>query len=377
MSSDTIPDPFYRELSFLSRLNFNRHVLKSKTDKHVMNLSTDKKPRIVSLYIAVAASLLMHLGLIIITHFLPLKQITEPSAIEFQIVEQQDQKAQADNVKNKKKELLKQIVDQPEKPLNDELDENTKHLSAHNQKVKKQTRAIHIGTFQNSANSSSPSAQGSNASPKKTNKIDLKKFLPQLQANKDLQRPIKQLEKDPETLKITPPQKQAQKLASKENEIDTSSHKELPKGIQTGSGESQTPAEQQASQSSDYIKELEPGLETLLSSKEFLYHTYYSHIRSRLDQSWGTKVREKLSSLHRQKRHVASSGDKITRCLVVLDKLGALKQVLIIGKSGLQELDEAVVEAFRLAAPFPNPPHGMIDRDGTIKIRWDFVLLET
>jgi protein TonB len=38
------------------------------------------------------------------------------------------------------------------------------------------------------------------------------------------------------------------------------------------------------------------------------------------------------------------------------------------------DLDSAAVEAFRQAAPFPNPPKGMVEADGTIKIRWDFVL---
>ena len=34
----------------------------------------------------------------------------------------------------------------------------------------------------------------------------------------------------------------------------------------------------------------------------------------------------------------------------------------------------AAIEAFKEAAPFPNPPAGIVESDGTIKIRWDFVL---
>ena len=40
----------------------------------------------------------------------------------------------------------------------------------------------------------------------------------------------------------------------------------------------------------------------------------------------------------------------------------------------MRELDDAAVEAFRQAAPFPNPPKGLIETDGTIKIRWNFVV---
>jgi protein TonB len=45
-----------------------------------------------------------------------------------------------------------------------------------------------------------------------------------------------------------------------------------------------------------------------------------------------------------------------------------------MSESGITDLDEVAVEAFRLAAPFPHPPKGMVDGDGTIKIRWDFIV---
>ena len=34
----------------------------------------------------------------------------------------------------------------------------------------------------------------------------------------------------------------------------------------------------------------------------------------------------------------------------------------------------AQAQAFQAAAPFPNPPKGMLDDDGFVRIRWDFVL---
>ena len=32
------------------------------------------------------------------------------------------------------------------------------------------------------------------------------------------------------------------------------------------------------------------------------------------------------------------------------------------------------MEAFQQAGPFPNPPKGMLDADGFVRIRWDFIL---
>jgi protein TonB len=46
----------------------------------------------------------------------------------------------------------------------------------------------------------------------------------------------------------------------------------------------------------------------------------------------------------------------------------------VVGPSGLTDLDDAAVEAFRAAAPFPNPPNGIVEGDGLIRIRWDFIL---
>ena len=49
----------------------------------------------------------------------------------------------------------------------------------------------------------------------------------------------------------------------------------------------------------------------------------------------------------------------------------------VVGESGLHDIDEAALEAFRAAEPFPNPPKGIVEKDGTIKIRWDFILEAT
>ncbi len=60
--------------------------------------------------------------------------------------------------------------------------------------------------------------------------------------------------------------------------------------------------------------------------------------------------------------------------IITLDSKGLLETVQVIGTSGLEDMDQSAVEAFRAAAPFPDPPVGIIDPDGKIRIRWDFVL---
>jgi len=235
---------------------------------------------------------------------------------------------------------IKQIVDQDEKPLNDEIDEKTKYLSAHNQKVVKQTVAKNQGEFKNRANKNNQN--GENGGEKNNFKMDL------LSPKYDISKAVHEME------------------AREKRAV------EQKKQVQNVTKPGKPGAE--SSSTIDYIKDLDPGLETLLSTREFVYYTYYARVRKQLNQFWSPKVKEKISKIYREGRQIASTDDKITRCLVTLDKLGNLMRVQIIGISGIRELDEAAVEAFKLAAPFPNPPHGMVDDEGNIKLRWDFIL---
>jgi TonB family protein len=42
--------------------------------------------------------------------------------------------------------------------------------------------------------------------------------------------------------------------------------------------------------------------------------------------------------------------------------------------SGVDFLDHVAVEAFKKAEPFPNPPGGIADEDGSIRFNFQFVL---
>src|SRR5262249_31648839 len=128
------------------------------------------------------------------------------------------------------------------------------------------------------------------------------------------------------------------------------------------------------SQSDDYLKDVQTGMQTLLSTREFVYYTYYARIKESLRQHWEPTVREKVKIIYRQGRTIASAKDRVTQVLVTLNSQGELIRVEVLSQSGVEALDAAAVEAFKEAAPFPNPPKGMVEPDGTIKIRWDFVL---
>lgn len=228
--------------------------------------------------------------------------------------------------------LERQIVEQEEKKSDQEAPD-TRFLSAQNQKVEKQTVSRAKGEFRNEKKESKKEANA----------------------------------KDPKNWNLAP------KIASLEKVEDEGLKKAEKPGDPEKTAE-QRGNEVQGSQTQDYIKDVDQGLETLLNAREFKYYTYYNRIRKQLSQHWEPKVRYKLSEMFKKGRYLASSTDRITKLIVVLDQGGNLVKVQVIKESGVTDLDDAATEAFQSAAPFPNPPAGIVEHDGTVKIRWDFVL---
>lgn len=223
-----------------------------------------------------------------------------------------------------KPEKNRQIVDQEDEALNQETPDKDYFLSKNNQKVVKQTVAKNKGEFKNAKTNASPSTRLT----RKTERFD----------------PLSDV---------------------------VTNFKAKSLNTITGSTPSNSAT---ASQTQDYLKDRNYGVETILSTKEFKYYTYFNRVRKQLSQHWEPKVRDKLTKMFRQGRTIASNQDRTTKLLIVLDPRGVLVKVQLVSDSGVKDLDEAAMESFKSAAPFPNPPKGIIDPDGTVKIRWDFIL---
>lgn len=125
---------------------------------------------------------------------------------------------------------------------------------------------------------------------------------------------------------------------------------------------------------SNYLQKVEESDQTLLSTKEFLYYTYYNRIRKKINHSWRPKILAVLRTQLRRGRSLASYRGKVTKCIVILNEKGRLIGVQVIKKSGIIALDKNAIEAFKLAEPFPNPPNGIVQKSGKIFIRWNFIL---
>lgn len=129
-----------------------------------------------------------------------------------------------------------------------------------------------------------------------------------------------------------------------------------------------------SSSSNDYMKEIEEGVKTVVNTKEFIYYSYYNKIRTAIQKHWKKNVHEQVKIIYRDSRDLAEAAEKVTRIAVLIDKSGNLKDIEIIKNSGNNNLDRAATNAFEEAQPFPPPPEGILENDGNLRIRWDFVL---
>lgn len=234
----------------------------------------------------------------------------------------------------------KQIVEQEDKQINDEIDANAKFLSRFNQKVTEETKARKSGAFRNATGEGVAKKTQTQKAPQEVHPEVAKKTVPAQEIDHKGGLP---------TLSQLKPRFEWEKV-----EVGVANP-----GVE--------------SQSDDHLKEVKEGPQTLLSSREFVYYSYYARIKDRLRMFWEPKIKDKIRKIFMSGRHIASES-RTTSLVITLDRGGKLVRVQVLGESGLKDLDDAAIEAFQAAAPFPNPPQGIIESDGTIKIRWDFVL---
>lgn len=220
------------------------------------------------------------------------------------------------------------LVDSDSENANNELSENTKFLSEKNNTVKKETRAKTGNKFHN-ARKSSEKLKAQKAAKNNKPKLFGNEFDAYASINK---------------------------------------REAFEQKQQSGNGSAE------ASMTNDNLAKIENDLMTRLNTKEYKYFSYYSRIKKQLNQWWVPKIQQKFTKMLSQGRTLASEENKITKLVIILNQEGNLVAVQVLAESGVRDLDDAAVEAFRAAAPFPNPPKGMIENDGTVKIRWDCVV---
>ncbi len=266
-------------------------------------------------------------------------------------------------------DLRRQVVSQNEKSINDQIPEEDYFLSQSNQTVEQATRAANVGKFNNA------SAPGAFVPPQR--QIDP---APQAKSKAQPQQELPRIEKTPEFPRTasqaaeTKPKTKAQKLGLTGASFEDTVERTAEQAIAAQAGQRGF-AGDGFSQTDDHLKDIPIGERTLLNTREFIYYSYFARVKEQLRSHWNPQVRHSVQLLFaKDDRRLASVDIKSTSLRITLDKKGYLKKIELLKTSGFKELDVAAIEAFRAAAPFLNPPSGLVEKDGTIKVFWDFIL---
>ena len=127
------------------------------------------------------------------------------------------------------------------------------------------------------------------------------------------------------------------------------------------------------SANNDFVEDVPLGDMTRLNTVEYKYYGFYHRIKQKLEQYWGNSIQKKARALWKSGRRMPASENRITSLEVTIDRKGRVVRVNVKGSSGVRELDEAAIESFNKAGPFPNPPKGMV-KNGHARIQWGFVV---
>ena len=128
--------------------------------------------------------------------------------------------------------------------------------------------------------------------------------------------------------------------------------------------------------SNDFIQHIPLGDFSQLNTVEYKYFGFYERLRKKLERYWGVSLHQKVKKLRQTggRSSLYRNGNYRTSLVVNLNREGKITKVYLQGSSGVKELDNAAIESFNKAGPFPNPPRGLLSKEGVAKIRWDFIV---
>jgi len=119
----------------------------------------------------------------------------------------------------------------------------------------------------------------------------------------------------------------------------------------------------------DHLEDVDNGDETALTSKRWVYASFFNRLKRQVAQNW-----DPVSVWRHRDPTGAVYGFKtrVTEVRVSLSRKGEVENIVVTSPSGVTALDDEAVRAFRSAGPFPNPPEGLIQKDNMITFPFGF-----
>ena len=126
-----------------------------------------------------------------------------------------------------------------------------------------------------------------------------------------------------------------------------------------------------ASPSNDYLKKVEKGDETALNTKKFIYAAYFNKIKQAISKHWTPGY---VLVINDPNGHIYGRKNRYTKLKVMLSENGTISKISVITGSGIDFLDREAINAFKMAAPFQNPPEALLNENRELEIQFGFMV---
>lgn len=124
------------------------------------------------------------------------------------------------------------------------------------------------------------------------------------------------------------------------------------------------------------LAEMVPGVQegafTALNTDQFTYYGFFSRVNEQVRYRWVNKIRNYAASLSNRDLARLGQYERVTQIEIVLNKNGDFLKGFVHRSSGDRQLDQAGIDGFSQAAPFINPPKGLVEDDGLIHLHYSF-----
>ena len=137
---------------------------------------------------------------------------------------------------------------------------------------------------------------------------------------------------------------------------------------------SQQPKRQNLSRTMDFLPGVETGSHTLLNTRNLFIIPTFSRMKEQIHWRWSQYLQTELSLASLKLTHGNRQKMFSTSLYIYLSTDGDIKDMRVVKSSGAEDIDSAALHAFLSAAPFPNPPTGLVEEDGYIHIKQSFHL---
>lgn len=121
----------------------------------------------------------------------------------------------------------------------------------------------------------------------------------------------------------------------------------------------------------DHLDDVAEGEQTALNAKQWKFASFFNRAKRQVAQNWNPN---RVIAAKDPTGKSLGVKDRITVLRITLDGTGHLTDVHVVKTSGVGELDEEAMRAFRAAEPFPNPPPALVDPSGKISFLFHFHL---